>query len=247
MGQTGSWPTVAIGKEGYVIVVWSTGSFKSGSELDYRVGQIDPNGGLNQSVTWLIYPTFWDRGFHSSIAINDSGVIVGVHETGYSSTGMYYRVGHLSNPAGGDYYIALDSGSSGVFFDDGINPHIALNDGNQVVESHQVSGENLMHYHRGTVSGGAINFQPSQRYDNGAQQPAVALLNSGFVAELHGGIFSRTGRLNPSNPAFIDWTNSVRVTDRGASPAIATNGFILLGTWEDYGAALLLCCRSASW
>lgn len=198
MGQTGSWPTVAVSKEGYVIVVWSTGQFKSGSVLHYRVGRINPHGGTNQSITWETSPdNVWDSGFHSSIAINDSGVIVGVHETGNSSTGMYYRVGHLTSPASGDFTITWDSGHYGVFFDDGINPHIALNNRNEVVEVHQVSKGRLLHYHRGTVSGGTINFAASQRYDNSADRPAVALLDSGFVVELHSGIWAQTGRLTP--------------------------------------------------
>ena len=242
MGQHGSWPTVAITKEGYVIVVWSPHAFKNGSDLMYQVGQIDPYGSVNQSVTGLTAPAFWDSGFHTSIAINDSGVIVGMHETGYNSTGMYYRIGHLANPARGKYSITWDSGFYGIFFDDGINPHITLNNLNQVVESHQVPGESLLHYHRGTLSGGTINFQPSQRYDNGGFAPALALLDSGFVAELHEGepgIFSRTGMLDPSDPALIDWTNSVRIGDNtGEYPAIATNRFFLLGTWVNRSGAV---------
>jgi len=237
MGQTGSWPTVALTKEGYVIVVWSTGQFKSGSELRYRVGKIDPYGGINQSITWLLDYAFWDAGFHSSIAVNDSGVIVGVHETGNSSTGMYYRVGHLTDPAAGNYSVTWDSGFYGIHYDDGINPHIALNNRNEVVEVHQVSGENLLHYRRGTVSGGTINFAGSQRYDNNANRPAAALLDTGLVVEFHAnaGLFTRTGRLSPSNPAGIEWSNSVNIDiDRSTFPAVATNGASVLATWEYY-------------
>jgi hypothetical protein len=85
----GSWPTVAISKEGYVILVFSDQSSKNGSDLFYRVGKLDPYGDHNQSITWLTEPMYWDRGFHSSIAINDHGVIVEVHETGHASDGNY--------------------------------------------------------------------------------------------------------------------------------------------------------------
>jgi hypothetical protein len=54
------------------------------------------------------------------------------------SSGLYYRVGQLGNPAGGDYTIAWSSGSTGVKYDDGVNPHIAINNQKQVVEVHQV-------------------------------------------------------------------------------------------------------------
>jgi len=238
LGATeGSWPNFAISKEGYVIFVRSSGQFKSGSELRYQVGKIDPYGGINQSITWLHYGD-WDAGFHSSIAINDNGVIVGVHETGHSSTGLYYRVGHLTNPARGDYSITWDSGQYGIHYDDGINPHIALNNKNEVVEVHQVTGESLLHYRRGTVSGGTIHFAGSQRYDNDAVRPAVALLDSGLVVELHAGTYARTGQLSTTNSQLIDWSNSVKISNHegtfppGTYPAVATNGAYVLGTWE---------------
>lgn len=197
MGQTGNWTTVAISKEGYVILVRSTTHFKNGAQLGYWVGQIDPFGGINQSISWLVRDAYWDSGFHSSIAINDHGVIVGVHEAGYNGVNMFYRVGHLANPAAGNYSIVWDSGRYGTFYDDGTNPHISLNNRNEVVEVHQVPGERLLHYRRGTVSGGTIHFAGSQRFDDGAERPAVALLDSGFVVELHGGISARTGRSQP--------------------------------------------------
>ncbi len=230
----GSWPSVAISKEGYVVLVRSSGQFKSGSVLRYQVGKIDPYGGMNQSIAWLHYGD-WDAGFHSSIAINDNGVIVGVHETGHSSTGLYYRVGHLTDPAAGNFAITWDSGRYGIQYDDGVNPHIALNNRNEVVEVHQVFGEDLLHYRRGTVSGGFINFAGSRRYDNNANRPAVALLDSGFVVELHGGVYARTGTLSPSNPEVIEWSDSFRISDHaGTHPAVATDGTYVIGTWEYY-------------
>jgi hypothetical protein len=232
----GSWPNFAISKEGYVIFVRSSGQFKSGSELNYQVGKIDPYGTINQSITWLSHGK-WDAGFHSSIAINDNGIIVGVHETANSSTGLYYRVGHLTDPASGNYSITWDSGQYGVQYDDGINPHIALNNRNEVVEVHQVNGENLLHYRRGVVlSGGMIDFRGSRRYDNDASRPAVALLDSGLVVELHDGVWATTGQLSLANPELIDWSSSlVQISNHhGTSPAIATNGSYVVGTWEYY-------------
>jgi len=51
----------------------------------------------------------------------------------------------------------------------------------QVVAVHQVPGEALLHYRRGTLSGGGIQFGDSKRYDNYAERPAIALLDSGLV------------------------------------------------------------------
>jgi hypothetical protein len=81
-GTSGYWPGVAISKEGYVIVVHSNKRIKSGADLYYQVGKVDPYRGTDQSIRWLTDWIHWDAGFHASIAINDKGVIVGVHEAG---------------------------------------------------------------------------------------------------------------------------------------------------------------------
>jgi hypothetical protein len=231
-GAHGYWPTVALSKDGYVIEVHSDRNHRSGSQQYYRIGRIDPNGDENQSISWKTEFINWDGGFHTSIAINDNGLIVGVHESN-SSTGLYYRVGQLRNPAGGDYTIAWSSGYTGVKYDDGINPHIAINNHNQVVEVHQVTNESLLHYRRGTISEGKITFAASQRYDVGAVQPAVALLDSGLILEVHckdgfyvQGLYSRTGKLDPSNSTLIDWSPPVKNggSDRIQYPALAATG-----------------------
>jgi hypothetical protein len=244
---SGYWPAVALSKEGYVIEVHSDRQHKSGSQQIYRVGKIDPNGDQNQTIKWITDPIHWDAGFHTSIAINDNGFIVGVHES-HGGTGLYCRVGHFRNPAGGDYTIAWSSGSTGVKYDDGINPHIAINNHDQVVEVHQVTGEQLLHYRRGIVSGGVINFAASQRYDKYALQPAVALLDSGLVLEVQSqaglysreihssedGLYSRTGKLDPSNSTLIEWSPSVKNGNSVSIeyPALAANGRYAFQTHE---------------
>jgi hypothetical protein len=245
---SGYWPAVALTKEGYVIVVWSRSPDKRGSEQFYRVGKIDPNGDENQSISWKTDLIHWDGGFNTSIAINDNGLIVGVHETnaswggtswGTPGTGLFYRVGHFMNFAYGDYTIAWRSGSKGINYDDGENPHIAINDHNQVVAVHQVTGESLLHYRRGTVSEGKITFADSQRYDNDGKQPAVVLLDSGLVLEVHSkdGLYSRTGKLDPSNSTLIDWSPSVKSegSENGEYPALATNGRYAFQTHQGGG------------
>jgi hypothetical protein len=233
----GYWPAVALSKEGYVIQVHSRSDHKQACEQYYRVGKIDPTGDENQSISWKTDLIHWDGGFRTSIAINDNGLIVGVHESnrntgmvdwGVPGTGLYYRVGQLRNPAGGDYTIGWSSGSAGLNYDDGVNPHIAINNHNQVVEVHQVTGEFLLHYRRGTVSAGKITFAASQRYDNDAMQPAVALLDSGLVLEVHSKdvLNSRTGKLDPTNSTLIQWSTPVKIggTESATFPALATNG-----------------------
>jgi hypothetical protein len=232
----GYWPAVAISKEGYVIIVSGDKATKKGAELSYQVGWINPNGDERQIISMKTGFLPWDEGHNAGIAMNDSGVIVGVHETA-KKTGdnIYYRVGHLRNPAGGDYTIQWESGEWGIYYDAGSNPRIAINNQNEIVSVHQVPGENLLHYRRGMVSGGAIQFTESWRYDDYAIDPSVALLDSGLVLEVHGNgheewygqrrLISRTGNLSLSNPAEIEWAdpyeNPIAEWD---SPAIATNG-----------------------
>jgi hypothetical protein len=242
-GLSGSWPTGALSKEGYFILVYSNSAVRSGAELFYRVGKIDPDGGTHQSISWLTDGIHWDGGFHTSIAINDNGVIVGVHESNNTgNNNLHYRIGQLRNPAAGDYTIHWNSGHLGIRYDAGINPHIAINNNNQVVVVHEVPPiagveSGLLHYRRGTVNFSAegnatIDFGGSQRYDSDAAHPAVALLDNGKVLEVqvrptYRELYSRVGWLSPSDAAIVHWSPSTSVTRDEAAlqyPALAANG-----------------------
>jgi hypothetical protein len=157
--------------------------------------------------------------------LTPQSAIVGVHESGGGGNGLCYRVGHLRNPAGYDYTIQWDSPTWGIYYDEGINPHIAINNLNEVVQVHQVPSEQLLHYRRGVINGGTILFEASRRYDNYAEQPAVALLDSGLVLEVHslGGLIYRTGRLSLSNAEEIEWAEPVKLDDEAdiSYPAVA--------------------------
>jgi len=75
-----------------------------------------------------------------------------------------------------------------------------------------VPNESLLHYRRGIVNGGVIEFSDSRRYDNYAEHPAVALLDSGLVIEAHskGGLITRIGRLSPANRWEIEWSEPIK-------------------------------------
>jgi len=236
---TGGWPNVAVTNDGYVIAVY--GSTPKSTEyhysnLYYQVGWIDPNGGENQTISWKTGITHWDAGFLSSIAINDHGVIVCVYEAATSGLALYYRVGHLRNSAGGDYTIEWDSGPRGIQYETGKNPSIAINNRNQVLEAHQVYLETLLHYRRGTVSGGKITFGDSRRYDNHAVFPSVALLDDGTVLEGHqlGGLISRTGSLSLSNWMDVQWNPAYKLDPNNniVCVRIATNETFAIQTHQ---------------
>jgi hypothetical protein len=166
---------------------------------------------------------------------------VGVHESGSGGKGLYYRIGHLKNPNGGDYTIEWNSGGNGIKYDDGINPHIAINNLNQLVEVHQVTGEDYLHYRRGTLSGGTITFGGSPRYNDKGSEATVTLLDDGSVLELYayGDIYARTGVLSPSDPWSVEWSSlpvklSNEEGDSAKYPALASNGVYAVGTWTRY-------------
>jgi hypothetical protein len=171
-----------------------------------------------------------------------------VHRTHGSSDALYYRVGHLTNPAGGDYTIQWDSGAWGIEYEIGRSPSIAINNHSQVVEVHQLPGETLLHHRRGTVTGGTIKFAESRRYDNYAEKPSVALLDNGTVLEVHslGGLISRTGSLSLSNSTDIEWNNPIKLDgDNTIEDArIATNGDFAVQTHSRVLSKVLSICSS---
>jgi hypothetical protein len=70
----GSWPCVAITKEGYVIILWSNGFVKSGSKLRYSNGSINLAGDTNQLITFKAERFTYDTGFHCSLSVNYNGI-----------------------------------------------------------------------------------------------------------------------------------------------------------------------------
>jgi hypothetical protein len=246
IGVGGYWPAVVLSKQGYVIEVHSDQDERDGATMYYEAGKIDLNGDVNQSIDWRVFDTKYDAGFRASLAINDDGVIVGVHESMGSSNRLYYRRGHLANPAGGDFNIIWNSGHYGIGYDNGARPHIAINNRGQVVEVHQVNTEHLLHYRRGDITAdeAGINFQETVRYNDDGLQPAVALTDNGFVLEVNGRANTVTnhvldrmvGALDTVNPALIRWSHA-RTYDPSAGvraePSVATNGAYAIQTNEE--------------
>jgi hypothetical protein len=235
------YPAVALTNDNYVIIVYSDLATKSNSKLRYRVGRIDPLGSVDQDIEWLTDDTIYDTGFHSSLSVNANGVIAEVHEAD-GKTGLFYRIGHLEDPAAGKYNLVWDSGALGVQFDNGINPHISINNRNEVVEMHQINNkESIVHYRRGTIqikpnTPAQIAFGASQRYSNTAFEPTVLLTDRDSVIALYqnGYINWETGDYNTNNPALIWWRGTVRMRDDaiGRSPGLGSNGDYMIATWD---------------
>jgi hypothetical protein len=166
-----------------------------------------------------------------------------VHE-GDSNTTLWYRLGHMNNPSAGNYDIIWDSGNRGVPYDKGENPKISINDQGDVLEMHQVPGESLLHYLRGTINGSGINFPDSNKAPRylGAAQPAVALTNTGRTLEVHnaGNIYAATGMLSATEANRVTWNTPANVYPvAGFYPALGTNGDYAIAVWYDSSSNLM--------
>jgi hypothetical protein len=174
--------------------------------------------------------------------VNASGVIAEAHESGSGGKGIYYRLGHLKDPAGGDFHIVWDTGDEGQPYSNGINPHISINDSGEVVEVHQVaSNDHKLHYIRGKLKAKSIEFNTSQpKYNNNGQRPAVVLLNDGSLVELHdngSSVYYRTGQLDSKDASKINWseTQLIPKSKDHESNSVSSNGVYALATvFDDY-------------
>ena len=240
------YPSVAITNEGYVIVTYSLGKNKKDSTLNYRVGTLNLNGDLEQKIQWKTDIETFDSGYHGTIAVNASGVIAEAHESGSGGKGIYYRLGHLTDPAGGDFHIIWDTGDEGQWYSNGINPHISINDSGEVVEVHQVaSNDHKLHYIRGKLKAKSIEFNASQpKYNNNGQRPAVVLLNNGSLVELHdngSSVYYRTGQLDSKDASKINWseTQPIPKGKDHESNSVSSNGVYALATaYDDFYTAI---------
>lgn len=238
LGYEGDWPAVALSKEGYVIFTWSTYYNTDGSDLAYRVGTVNLNGDVSQTIDFKKKGAIYDTGYHGSISINREGVIAEAHEGGKS---LYYRLGHLTNPAAGDFAITWDTGKKGVKYDTGVDPQVSINDSYQLVDVHGVRNEKLLHYIRASVHSNFIDFSSDHpRYDSNATRPGVVLRDDGALVEVHQSgsrAHYRTGEL-AANSARITWSAGESIVPPkqlvfGYSPAVASDGGDVIATWAD--------------
>jgi hypothetical protein len=234
------YPSVAITNEGYVIFSYSISKTKQDSRLRIMVGTLDVNGGVDQTIQWKTDSLPLDSGFHNTLAVNASGVIAEAHESGSGGKGIYYRLGHLKDPANGDFNVVWDTGDYGQKYGDGINPHISINDSGEVVEVHQASANDpKLHYIRGKLKANSIEFNNSQpRYNNNGQRPAVALLNDGYLVEVHDNgdsVYYRTGQLDAKDASKIDWSETQPIPKGKGfeSNSVSSNGYYAVATAYD--------------
>lgn len=238
-GRNGSWPAVAITREGYAILTYSNAFTKSNAVLRYSVGTLNLTGGTDQLIDFKEQHVKLDTGFHDSISVNYNGTIAEAHESD-GKKGMYYRLGHLKAPGSNDFTIVWDSGDGGQYWDDGVNPNIAINDNNDVVEVHQASSDDhRLHYTRAKISGNRITFGKDHPFFSTGMRPAITLLNNGYVVEMHGSnknrdghyeLRYRVGSLDANNAALINWPDGTTAGYIENMGGVATDGNYLIAT-----------------
>jgi hypothetical protein len=206
----GNYPRVAMNSSGLLIVIHSGNSNR---DLYYQVGQIDPNAGVQQSITWLTDFEHWDAGVKASIAINDDGWIVGAHE-GSTSSNLYYRVGRFKNVAAHDYRIDwVKSGRYGS----GSSPAIALiNYGQRMVMMNGTSkGAEMANQATWIEAGGSIyKVGDATAFPHTGSLPSVAMTESGLGVAVYSnpnGLWQTTGQYQYGG-APIKWNAEERIT-----------------------------------
>lgn len=159
----------------------------------------------------------YDDGIQPSVAMNNSGVVVEVHEAKkLSSSTLRYRVGGQGKGN------TIDWGS-GHDYDSGTAPCVAINDSGVVVEVHKSQGDGTLSYLVGQVDfeRKVIVWGPSHKYDKG-MTPSVAINNTGRFVEVHktgSNLYYFVGSVNALEKT-VDFNESLKY-DSGVSPSVA--------------------------
>ncbi|HAG82986.1 MAG TPA: hypothetical protein DCL61_17955 [Cyanobacteria bacterium UBA12227] len=227
----GTQPSVALNDDNVVVEVHQ-GDWRifTKNDLAYRAGRVN---GKNQ-IDWQPVNAEgelgakYDTGNNPSVAVNNQGLVVEVHETGTGE--IWYHIAQLK-PDKPNNWVEFQSG---IYYDKGYSPSVAINDNEIVVEVHQSEGlKTDLWYRTGRVNGQKIDWQPvndsgdqSGKYDKG-NNPSVAINNFGRVVEVHetgtGEIWYHIAQLKPDKPNnWVEFQPGIYY-DKGYSPSVAIN------------------------
>jgi hypothetical protein len=249
--QNGYQPAVALNTDGVLVEVHHEYSFAQlNNQVYYRIGKVNLNGSVDQTIEWSSLAYDLDGGRYPSVAINDLRQVVEVHETNnLLGRKLYYHLGHLRQDAGvpNKYYLVSDSGDNGIEYNEGYYPHITLDNQGNVLEVHQASEHNDLHYRRGKLNnaGTRIDWAPAAsngRYETGnGRSPSVAQNGSGFVLEAHTtteappntSVRPLYGQINTSSNSVIDLTNPRVNWTKSSQIGVSTNGNAAIAVYQD--------------
>jgi hypothetical protein len=175
----------------------------------------------NAQILWGDSAKYDDAGVDPTVATNNAGTVVEVHNGGAGVGPLWYRVGQKSGST-------IQLGDSAKYDNAGLNPSVGMNDDGTVVEVHNGgAGVGPLWYRVGRLSGSTIQWGDSAQYDNSGRDPTVAINSVGTVVEVHNGgagvgpLWYRVGRLSGST---IQWGDSAQYDNAGLKPAVAING-----------------------
>ena len=213
------WPSIAINNYGVVVKVYES---SGGHTLWCTVGNVVADNNTKR-IDWGESWQYDGWGTWPSVAINDHGLVVGVHTT--DGDHLWYRVGTYNSSSSP----AIDW-REGIEYGGGEHPSVAINNDGVVVEVHQSKDYGVScRVGRVADDGIHINWGNESQYDSGIK-PSVAITDDGLVVEVHQSEsgntlwYRGTGQVDEANKT-INWSNaeSQNYSD-GQFPKVACNG-----------------------
>ena len=184
----------------------------------------------------------YDNGINVDAAVNNSGMVVEVHNAHSDPDELWYNAGVLDTTNKIVSWFPLTDDQR-HYSSGGTDPTVALNDSGRVVEVHATEGNNL-YYRTGVLDSGngTIEWSPSAKYDTG-RRPSVAINNDSMVVEVHqspdgSDLWYNVGKVKQSGG--ITWGNMTkgRQYDSGEYPSVALCGDKILEAHNSTGKYL---------
>ncbi|MDO7877689.1 hypothetical protein Q5H93_23335 [Hymenobacter sp. ASUV-10] len=228
-------PGVALNASGTVVEVHQSNG--GSSNLWCHVGPVNTS---SKSISFGKSQQY-DKGTTPSVALNDHGVVVEIHQSNGASTSLWYNVGQVDTSKK-----EIDFGKSWEHVN-GVTPIVALNNNGLVVEVHQSNGPSFnLWYTVGQVntSDKSISFGESQPYDTGTR-PAITLTDDGRVIEVHRSqtfdtLWRRTGTVNAATNTIVWDNNGISILyGQGDTPSIGLSGANLIQVDQSASFALM--------
>lgn len=210
IAEDGNHPGIAMNNNDAVTAI-----YESNGSLLYQAGLLWHND--SGPAVDFGTPTQYLNGYLPSIAMNNNGLVLEVHNAKDGNSDMWYSVGWI------DTQNLVIGWTAAYYYDTGLAPAVAFNDQGVVVEFHQDEDDLL--YHVGQLqTDKTIFWGPSLKYVQG-HAPRVALDNDNNVIEIHQStnndeVSWNIGKVDGSAIAFQD---SPAPLTSGVSPAVALN------------------------
>ena len=193
-------------------------------------------------VDWDSRVFYGGDGVDVDVAVNTSGKLVEVHKSPSPKNDLFYGVGQLPTPDGPNKPI-IGLPENEMKFDTGLNPSVAINDNNIVVEVHEANNDDDDLYYRVGLLDDVTNtvtWGNSTKYDTG-DRPSAAINNDNMVVEVHkdhdsNNLWYNVGKVqieqneDSTINGTISWGNmgDYRNYDTGKNPSVAMFGNYIL-------------------